>query len=68
MRLRCSERSGVLGEWDLEASEAPKRLSEEIEPPSLLPADLLAVGTKAGVSFVGGFSVGGRSGSANGAS
>src|SRR5215210_423136 len=68
MRLRCSERSGAFGAWDLESLEVPKRLSEEIESPSLLPANLLAVGTGAVVSFAGGFSVGRRAGSANGAS
>src|SRR5215212_5021572 len=68
MRLRCSERSATFGDWDPKSLEVPKRVSEEIEPPSLLPGDLLAVGTGAGVSFAGCFSVRGCPGSANGAS
>ncbi len=51
MRLRCSERSGAFGGRDPEPLEVPKRLSEETEPPLLVPVGFLAVGMGGEVSF-----------------
>jgi hypothetical protein len=68
MRLRCSEKSDVFDGWDPESLEVPKRLSEGIEPPLLVPVDFLPAGTEGRVLFVGCLSVRLRSRAARGAS
>src|SRR5215217_9688020 len=70
MRLRCSERSGAFGGSELRLfSEAPKRWSGAIEPPSSsLLADLVLGGKGEAASLAGGSSARGRSGRAKGAS
>ena len=49
MRPRCAARSGAFGGWDPEPLEVPKRLSEETQPPLLLPVDFLPEGMEGGV-------------------